>query len=203
MVRDDQQSRRAVLRLGGTAAVTALLAGCSDAGPGGNGSEENETGGANGEENETEAGNETEGNETEAGNETEGNETEAGNESEDGNESEGGGGGDAIEPGTIGLGGETQGWQGAIPDAISGEENPTLTLQEGESYEITWENMDGVGHNLQIRDDSGEVVDDYETEIMDEEGETQTLEIDEVTSEMAQYVCEPHQGTMNGDIEVQ
>ncbi|ELZ16162.1 blue (type 1) copper domain protein [Haloterrigena salina JCM 13891] len=195
-----------MLRLGGSTAVAALLAGCGGGGgPGGNGDEENQSG--NGEEgtnesagsnetNETEGGNET--NESEGGNET--NESEGGNET---NESEGGGGSGVLEPGEIGLGGETQAWQGAIPEQIAGEENPTLTLQEGEAYEITWENLDGAGHNIQILDDNDEVVDDYETEIMSEEGETQTLSIDEVTSEMAQYICEPHQATMNGDIEVQ
>ncbi|WP_436346914.1 plastocyanin/azurin family copper-binding protein [Natronorubrum sp. FCH18a] len=120
-----------------------------------------------------------------------------------GNESGNGGGGEPLEPGEIELGGETSAWQGVAPDQIADQENPTLTLQEGESYEITWENLDGQGHNLQIRDDSDEVVEDYETEIMEEEGETQTLEVDEVTSEMTQYVCEPHSGSMVGDIEVQ
>ena len=121
----------------------------------------------------------------------------------DGNESGGGGGGEALEPGEIKLGGETQAWMGQEPEQIADEENPTLTLQEGESYEITWENLDGAEHNLQIIDDSDQVVDDYETELMSEEGETLTLEVDEVTSEMAGYICEPHQGTMNGDIQVQ
>ena len=187
---DDQRSRRAVLRLGGSAAIAAVLAGCGDGGPGGGGEgneteeEENATGGTGEEENATEG----EENATGEGNETEG----------------GGGGSGAIEPDTeIMLGGETQGWQGQEPEEIADEENPTLPLQEGESYEITWENLDGQEHNLQILDDSDEVVDDYETELMGEEGETQTLQIDEVTSEMARYICEPHQGTMNGDIEVQ
>ena len=134
------------------------------------------------------------------GNEGPGEEEENGAEEENGEEN---GNGEALEPGEIELGGETQAWQGVAPDEIADEENPTLTLQEGESYEITWENLDGQGHNIEIRDDSDEVVDDYETEIVEEEGETQTLEIDEVTSEMTQYVCEPHSGSMVGDIEVQ
>ena len=169
MTLDDQQSRRTVLRLGGSAAIAAVLAGCGDGGPGGGG-----------------GGNESEGNES--GNESEG----------------GGGGGEAIEPDTeIMLGGETQGWQGQEPEQIADQDNPTLTLQEGEAYQITWENLDGQEHNLQILDDSDQVVDDYETELMGEEGETQTLEIDEATSEMASYICEPHQGTMNGEIQVE
>lgn len=122
-----------------------------------------------------------------------------GNGGESGN---GGGDGEPIEPGEIELGGETQAWQGVAPDQIADQDNPTLVLQEGEAYEITWENLDGAEHNLQIRDDSDEVVDDYETDLISEEGETATLEIDEVTSEMTQYVCEPHEGTMNGEIQL-
>ncbi|WP_440767447.1 cupredoxin domain-containing protein [Natronorubrum sp. DTA7] len=127
-----------------------------------------------------------------------------GEDNETENETENGGGaGEVIEPGEIELGGETQAWQGVAPDQIADQENPTLTLQEGEAYEFTWENLDGQGHNIEIRDDNDEVVDGYETEIVEEEGETQTLEVDEVTSEMTQYVCEPHSGSMVGDIEVQ
>ncbi|WP_049920845.1 cupredoxin domain-containing protein [Halopiger djelfimassiliensis] len=103
----------------------------------------------------------------------------------------------------IELGGETSAWQGQSPSQIEGEDNPTLVLFEGESYEITWENIDGARHNLEIRDENEEVVDDYSTELMDQQGETQTLEIDEVTSEMARYVCQPHEGTMNGPIQVE
>lgn len=110
--------------------------------------------------------------------------------------------GEPIEPGEIELDGETEAWTGVSPDEIADEDNPTLTLEEGEEYEITWENIDGVEHNIEIRDDGDEVVDDYETDLIDEEGETQTLEVDEVTDEMTQYVCEPHEGTMVGDIEV-
>ncbi|SIS00601.1 Plastocyanin [Natronorubrum daqingense] len=112
------------------------------------------------------------------------------------------GNGEPIEPGEIELDGETEAWTGVAPDEIADEENPTLTLEEGESYEITWENIDGVDHNIEIRDDDDEVVDGYETDLMGDEGETQTLEIDEVTDEMTQYVCEPHEGTMVGDVEV-
>ncbi|WP_254766178.1 cupredoxin domain-containing protein [Salinilacihabitans rarus] len=206
MPRDDTFSRRRVLRYTGIATVTAALAGCTDGGDGDgdgggpgdgedNETDENETGDNETEDNETED-NETGDNETED-NETEDNETD-GNETEEGD----GAAGDVIEPGEIMLEALTENWVGMEPEQIADEENPTLTLTEGETYEITWENGDGAGHNIAIWDDNGEVVEDYETEIVDQEGETQTLEFD-VTSEMAQYVCIPHQTTMVGDIEVQ
>ncbi|WP_230198531.1 cupredoxin domain-containing protein [Halopiger goleimassiliensis] len=194
-----------MLKLTGIATVSTVLAGCGDGG--GPGEEEPAGGGeepAGGGEEEPAGGGEEE--EPAGGGEEEepaGGEEEEANETEEDGEESGDGGGDAIDPETeIELIGETQGWQGEAPDDIADEENPTLTLQEGESYDITWENGDGAEHNIEIRDDNDEVVDDYQTDTMGEEGETQTLEIDEVTDEMATYVCEPHETTMVGDIEL-
>ncbi|ELY96004.1 PQQ-dependent sugar dehydrogenase [Natrialba taiwanensis] len=100
---------------------------------------------------------------------------------------------------TIELGGETSGWQGVAPSDIEGETNPTLELEAGTTYELTWENLDGLAHNVVIVDgDGGEL---ERTELMSEEGETQTLEF-EATSEMAEYYCEPHAATMRGEISV-
>ena len=117
----------------------------------------------------------------------------------------GGGGGDASEwegVSEIELGGQTGGWQGQSPSQIEGEENPTLVLFEGEQYTVTWENLDGAEHNFELRNEDDQVVDDHSTELMGEEGETQSHEF-EATSEMAQYVCQPHQGTMRGDIQIE
>ena len=99
----------------------------------------------------------------------------------------------------IRLEGATTGWTGVEPSVIDGETNPTLVLTEGETYELTWENMDGDNHNVDIRDSGGSTIED--TELMGEEGETQTFEF-EATAEMDQYVCTPHAGTMVGDIEI-
>ncbi|WP_255169453.1 plastocyanin/azurin family copper-binding protein [Natrononativus amylolyticus] len=100
------------------------------------------------------------------------------------------------------LDGYTPGWEGVEPSVIEGEENPTLVLFEGQEYDITWENMDGEPHNIEIWDDDGEIVDDYETETIEEEGETQTLTI-EASEEMAEYVCVVHPGTMIGDVQIE
>lgn len=67
---------------------------------------------------------------------------------------EGGDGGD--EPvAAFRLGGRVPGWQGRQPQEIQGTENPTLSVQEGEVYELTWENLDGAPHNFAFRDDQG------------------------------------------------
>lgn len=100
------------------------------------------------------------------------------------------------------LEGTTDGWSGVEPEGIADEENPTLLLLEGETYEITWENADGEEHNLEIRDDTYAVVEDYETELIEEEGETATLEI-EATDEMVQYLCSVHETEMLGAIELE
>ncbi|MDJ1432644.1 plastocyanin/azurin family copper-binding protein [Halostagnicola sp. A-GB9-2] len=114
-------------------------------------------------------------------------------------------GGETIEPGTeIELLGYTGGWEGVAPEEIEGEDNPTLNLEEGEEYDFTWENADGDEHNLEIWDDDGELVDDeYQTDFSSSEGETETLEGVEASDDMAEYVCEPHSSTMNGEINVE
>ena len=108
-----------------------------------------------------------------------------------------------IEPGTdIELDAQTPGWVGIAPEEIEGEENPTLALQEGEDYTIGWpEEGDGASHNIEIRDEDDEVVDDLETEIVEEPSEDQVLEFT-ASEEMAQYICEPHETTMVGDFEI-
>ncbi|SDQ91946.1 plastocyanin/azurin family copper-binding protein [Natronobacterium texcoconense] len=115
----------------------------------------------------------------------------------------GGTDGIAIDPGTtIDLDGQTPGWEGIAPGEIDGETNPTLVLQEGETYEIGWSEGDGSQHNIAIWDDGGNVVDDLQTEQVFEPGDDQWLEF-EASGEMASYVCEPHETTMIGDIVVE
>ncbi|MDS0477860.1 PQQ-dependent sugar dehydrogenase [Natrinema sp. 1APR25-10V2] len=97
------------------------------------------------------------------------------------------------------LGGESSGWVGRSPSAIEGETNPTLQLQEGTTYEITWENVDGAPHNIAILDSEGTELE--ATEIITEEGATQTLEF-EATSEMAEYYCAVHPASMRGTLEI-
>lgn len=95
------------------------------------------------------------------------------------------------------LGGASDAWVGEAPEDIEGEDNPTLVLEEGESYEVTWENLDGVEHNFVIIDEEGDQI--VESELIGEEGETQTVEF-EAEEEMSEYYCEPHPQTMRGDI---
>ncbi|MCU4926097.1 DUF1080 domain-containing protein [Halobacteria archaeon AArc-dxtr1] len=108
---------------------------------------------------------------------------------------------DAIEPGTtIDLDGQTTGWVGISPDEIEGDQNPTLVLAEGEEYTIGWSEGDGGNHNIEIRDEDGDVVDDLETELTGEPGDDQWLTF-EASEEMAFYRCFPH-ASMEGEIDV-
>ena len=97
------------------------------------------------------------------------------------------------------LDGDTPGWIGLSPEAIEGEENPTLELETGETYEVVWENVDGLPHNFAILSGDGEQL--VRSDVIEGEGETQTVEF-EVTEEMAEYYCEIHPDTMRGDIEL-
>lgn len=109
-------------------------------------------------------------------------------------------GGDTIEPGTqIEFDGLTEGWEGISPASIEGETNPTLRLEEGETYEIGWSTGDGAQHNIAIYDTDSEVVDNLVTEIVSDPGDDQWLEF-EASDEMVTYICEVHPTSMVGDI---
>lgn len=97
----------------------------------------------------------------------------------------------------ITLDGDADGWVGTSPAEIEGETNPTLQLQAGETYTITWTNVDGAPHTIAIADGSGNTLES--TEQMDEEGQTQSLEF-EATEEMSTYFCEVHPDSMRGEI---
>ena len=99
----------------------------------------------------------------------------------------------------IRLGGKIAGWQGRAPDSIDGESNPTLNLEAGTTYRVVWENIDGMGHNFALLDSAGETLE--RTQILSEEGETQALEFT-AREAMAEYICEPHSGTMRGTISI-
>lgn len=125
------------------------------------------------------------------------------NESEDGDDlGEDGDVGEWEGVDEIHLEGETEAWIGVEPGPIEGEENPTLVLFEGEDYTISFENIDGAQHNLVLLDDSGEVVEDYETDMTEEEGDEESLDF-EATSELAEYICQPHEDSMNGEIQIE
>lgn len=96
--------------------------------------------------------------------------------------------------------GWTSGWIGVSPPAVEGKKNPTLELTAGRTYRVTWENADGVPHNIVIRDADG--TDLHRTEIIQQKGQTQTLEFT-ATEEMATYLCEVHPSTMVGDIAIE
>jgi glucose/arabinose dehydrogenase len=105
--------------------------------------------------------------------------------------------GRAQETRTLELGGEISGWQGRAPETIAGEENPTLELDAGVDYRIRWTNLDGMGHNIALLDEAGEVIE--RTAVMSEQGATQTLEFT-ARKAMAEYVCEPHRASMRGAV---
>lgn len=97
----------------------------------------------------------------------------------------------------IELEGAASGWVGVAPDDIEGETNPTLVLQEGEEYTVTWTNADGMPHNFIVEDDAGNAL--VETEIISEG--SQTVEFT-ATAEMAEYYCGVHPESMRGGVQL-
>ncbi|WP_435181396.1 cupredoxin domain-containing protein [Halorussus sp. AFM4] len=95
------------------------------------------------------------------------------------------------------LGGEVDGWYGLVPNAIEGEENPTLTLTSGTTYELTWINMDGAEHELLILDADGNII--TATESATKPGATRTMTFT-ASQKMARYKCEYHPKRMRGEI---
>ncbi|RQH02428.1 PKD domain-containing protein [Natrarchaeobius oligotrophus] len=99
--------------------------------------------------------------------------------------------------------GRIEAWTGVEPAIIEDEDNPTITLIDGQEYDFTWINADGVLHNLEIRDGDDEIINDYQSEDLDEEGEETTLEGVVASEEMAVYICTYHEQTQVGDITVE
>lgn len=97
------------------------------------------------------------------------------------------------------LGGATRAWTGRDPSSISGTDNPTLRLNEGETYVLAWENIDAAPHNVVIENEAGDNL--VETEIISEEGAIQRVEFT-ATAEMVRYYCQVHPGSMEGSVEV-
>ncbi|WP_254861798.1 cupredoxin domain-containing protein [Halovivax gelatinilyticus] len=124
---------------------------------------------------------------------------------DDGNGGDGNGGDEGFE---IDAGeeilfyGDSNGWEGKAPSAIEGEVNPTLILEDGETYTIGWDEGDGATHNIELRDSGGSVVGDYSTDFTGEDAPDDQMIEFEATDEIAVYRCDPHQA-MEGDIQVQ
>lgn len=105
----------------------------------------------------------------------------------------------AQQPSTFKLDGNISGWTGRSPDAIAGQANPTLSLEAGTTYRITWTNIDGLDHNIALLDSNESVL--KRTKVVSGQGVTQTLEFT-ATQEMTEYLCEVHPTSMRGEINV-
>jgi glucose/arabinose dehydrogenase len=101
------------------------------------------------------------------------------------------------QPEEIRLGGETGGWVGRAPSRIRGTINPTLELDTGTTYRLTWKNIDGRRHNVALLDENDNAL--RRTEYVREQGATQTVEFT-ATEAMDEYVCQAHLSSMRGAI---
>lgn len=105
----------------------------------------------------------------------------------------------AAQETTFQLGGEVAGWQGRSPSSIEGQTNPTLELEAGTKYKITWENLDGAPHNVVIEDANGNNL--VRTKLISEQGATQSVTFT-ASEKMAEYYCEAHPQSMRGNVSI-
>ena len=104
-----------------------------------------------------------------------------------------------AQPTGIELEGQTDGWVGRSPEAIAGQTNPTLPLEAGQTYSVTWTNGDGAPHSFIVENANGDRL--AGTQIIETEGESRTVEF-EATPEMVSYYCEVHPDAMRGEVAV-
>ncbi|GAA0238700.1 plastocyanin/azurin family copper-binding protein [Haladaptatus pallidirubidus] len=100
----------------------------------------------------------------------------------------------------IRLGAKQSGWEGRAPKSIKGKKNPALTLQPGQKYTITWENLDGKEHELYIVNGNDKPV--VKSEDAEEKGKTVSTTFT-ASKKLAQYYCEYHPQSMRGDVNLQ
>ncbi|KZN22636.1 hypothetical protein A4G99_19485 [Haladaptatus sp. R4] len=99
----------------------------------------------------------------------------------------------------IQLGAKKEGWMGRAPDSIKGKKNPTLSLEPGQKYKLTWKNLDGLEHELMLLDKNGEEL--KKSDDGEEKGKTVTMTFT-ASKKMAKYKCEYHPKTMRGEIKL-
>ncbi|WP_339105342.1 plastocyanin/azurin family copper-binding protein [Haloterrigena salinisoli] len=186
MTHSDRMTRRAVVRAVGLATASAALAGCID-------------------ESSVNDPNESTDGDSQPSDEqgSEPNDTGDEDRSNGDDESADDAGEEQIPaPPELELRGERDGWRVLAPDGLEGDVNPDLLLEAGRTYRIGWTEGDGLGHNIEIRDTDGNVVDDLSTPVTQDPDGEQWLEF-EATEEMAAYVCTPHESTMRGELSVE
>jgi len=108
---------------------------------------------------------------------------------------------DALDPAqTIRIKGDMGGWTGVEPESIRGVRNPTLVLQEGETYTMEWRNVDGVYHNVALASEGlGQFF--FVSSGVTGVDETEIVEFTAAEG-MGAYLCTPHPEDMLGRIRV-
>lgn len=94
--------------------------------------------------------------------------------------------------------GSVPGWTAQAPQAIQGEQNPTLPIEAGKTYEVVWVNADGAPHNWFMETEDDETL--VRSDTIVDAGSWQSVKF--VASEnMWQYYCQYHPVAMRGDLE--
>ncbi|WP_158056154.1 cupredoxin domain-containing protein [Halorussus halophilus] len=112
-----------------------------------------------------------------------------------------------VDQRNIALGARQGGWRGREPESIRRQRNPPLALREGQTYRVTWRNLDGLPHNFSFFDDQGFrmpiiTIDGEEvrrTPVVSQRGATQTFEFT-ADPGIEAYICNVHPLTMRGNV---
>lgn len=110
-------------------------------------------------------------------------------------------------PKEIRLGSKQSGWVGRKPQSIAGKKNPTLSLKAGQKYKLTWENLDGMEHELLIVNDSNEKLAESDKKLVKSDDAKKKGKKVSVTftasNKMTRYFCEYHPQTMKGQVKLE
>jgi plastocyanin len=95
--------------------------------------------------------------------------------------------------------GSVPAWVAQAPQEIQGQENPTLPVEPGETYEVRWVNADGAPHNWFIETEDDETL--VRSDTMQGAGDWQTVKF-VASDNMWQYYCQYHPVAMRGEMEL-
>jgi len=107
--------------------------------------------------------------------------------------------GESPEPAeTFKFVGSVPAWVAQAPQEIQGQENPTLPIEAGKTYEVVWVNADGAPHNWFMETENDETL--VRSDTIVDAGSWQTVKF-VASDNMWQYYCQYHPVAMRGDLE--
>lgn len=95
------------------------------------------------------------------------------------------------------LGARRSGWEGIAPEQYRGNRNPLLRMAPGVLINLTWENLDGKRHRLDIEDSLGRKL--VQSTESSQSGDTRTVTF-RASEEMTTYLDPQYPVYMRGEL---